>query len=556
MKKFLIILLVFLLTGCSYGVEDNSSLDASEVNSSLVNEDLAIPYEESTLFQSSQKSRLLSGLDLYEADNYIVYSYNRVNADNYNLYLYNKKTGENKRIPTEGSRSNISFSIRGNTIAAELRNSKKDEIHLINLDNDGNVISIKKLPFTSKNWCNYTIYGDSIYYVKRYNIEKPNETYEFLRCDLSGENEELIRSGVKNFGVYDDGFYLLEEHAILKFDPETNAVSKFYENKEDPSIYGIFKDNGLFTYTISFDSVGVDLEPGTNVVDLKTGKHYDIIPSFADEWWMTLVFGRDDENFYFDMYREEPIYVYTVYSYNIATGEIKPHKEISYSLNLKNYKGETLENKDRTARVISSAGTKRYYIYNDDIYFENLIKETDHKTVSMKLIQDFLLASEVKPFEEGDTVAVDPFLKYFQFSELLTDKSEIREIYSSYKVSGSSDSFSIPKKIVHEQLKKHFSVNFDDSESIFQDKDNKDCYYLRCWVLGSDSIYQGQYIKEEKVDNNRLLCTYDKMSKKSYYVGDSECPEYEFTKIGEIELLIENSDTPEYKVIYYKESNA
>ena len=371
---FIVVSLLF--TGCRYALEDNSSLDASEVNSSLVNENLAIPYEEATLFQSSQKSRLLNGLYLYEADNYIVYSYNRVKLGNYHLYLYNKKTGENKKLTTEGSRFNISFSIRGNTIAAELQRSTKEEIYLINLDNDGNVISIKKLPFASKNWCDYTIYGDSIYYVKRHNIGEPNETYEFLRCDLSGENEELIRSGVKKFGVYDDGFYLSEEQAILKFDPETNAVSKFYENKEDPRIdQGGFKDNGLFTYTISFDREGVDLEPGTNVVDLKTGKHYDIIPSFADEWWMTLVFGRDDENFYFDMYREEPIYVYTVYSYNIATGEIKPHKEISYSLNLKNYKGETLENKDRTARVISSAGTKRYYIYGDDIYFEDLIEK-------------------------------------------------------------------------------------------------------------------------------------------------------------------------------------
>ena len=372
------IVVALLFTGCSYGVEDNSSLDASEVNSSLVNEDLAIAYEDSTLFQSSQKSRLLSGLDLYEADNYIIYSHvGDKSGDDY-LFLYNKKTGENKKLLNEDSERVITFSIWGNTIVAEfLEGAYYDTVYrVINLDNDGNVISIKKLPFTSKKCDGYTIYGDSIYYVKWYNIGEPNETYEFLRCDLSGENEEIIREGVKRFGIYDDGFYLLEEHAILKFNPETNTVSKFYENKDESLLHGWFYDNGLFTYNIYLDSEGADIESGTNVVDLKTGKHYDIIPSFADEWWKTEAFGRDDEYFYFYMeyFLEGHGFDYTVYSYNIATGEVKPHKEINSGFNLKNYKGETLENKDRTARVISSAGTKRYYIYNDDIYFEDLVE--------------------------------------------------------------------------------------------------------------------------------------------------------------------------------------
>lgn len=364
-----------LFTGCSYGVEDNSSLDASEVNSSAVNEDIAIPYEESTLFQSSQKSRLLNGLFLYEADNYIVYSHVGDKSGDEYLFLYNKKTGENKKLLNEDSERVIIFSIWGNTIVAEFDGGvySDDVYRVINLDNDGNVISIKKLPFTSKKCDDYTIYGDSIYYIRRHNIGDPNETYEFLRCDLSGENEELIHDAIQGFGIYDDGFYLSEEQAILKFDPETNAVSKFYEDKENPRFYGRFCDNGFFKYDIWLDSEGASVEPGTNVVDLKTGKHYDIIPSFADEWWLTMLCGRDDENFYFYMYNDYNDNI--IYSYNIATGEIKLHKEMNYGLNIKNYKGEILENKDRTAEVIGGAGRKRYYIYNDDIYFENLIEK-------------------------------------------------------------------------------------------------------------------------------------------------------------------------------------
>ena len=42
--------------------------------------------------------------------------------------------------------------------------------------------------------------------------------------------------------------------------------------------------------------------------------------------------------------------------------------------NIKNYKGEILENKDKAAEFIGEAGTRRYYIYNDDIYFEDLVE--------------------------------------------------------------------------------------------------------------------------------------------------------------------------------------
>ncbi len=375
---FMIIVCV-LFSGCGLNSgADNSEPDSSH-NSSAESEGIS-EIQTFNFFGEDEEGTLLNASNLRrETKNVIVWSSNQNSTSS--VFMFNKETGDLKKMVSSTAEGVNYFSFDNNILVYGIDDDEKDieAYRLYVFDEEGKIIKQTTLPLNPYLCNDMVVYGNSLYYLKRDNIYVGwRDPKTFVKYDLNSGKEEILCNEVYVFGFYQDAVYLVDKHKIMEFDPETKKTSVVYENNEEDLSVGAFRDNYFFDYSVYYDSEGAYSEPGSNVVDLKTGKHYDILSSVAEEnpGYRTVVFARDNDNFYFyfDTTFDGYANPYIVYSYNIESGEIKEHSRPDLKFT-SNFKGETFEIK-KGGDLIGHIGSKYYYFYENDIYFVDLLKPT------------------------------------------------------------------------------------------------------------------------------------------------------------------------------------
>jgi len=89
-------------------------------------------------------------------------------------------------------------------------------------------------------------------------------------------------------------------------------------------------------------------------------------------------------------------------------------------------------------------------------------------------------------FEQSETVPIDSLITYFCIYELRDEKGNYKDCYNDCEKRDSN--IIIPKERVNNRLMELFDIIIDDTDSVWSDTENTDCYNIYAMTRGGNDV--------------------------------------------------------------------